>query len=494
MKKLIACVAAAGGLVVAGAAAGLSVPAQVQAEPATPATALRLAMPAHGGAIDEELMARLEGLILDRPLVLYRGSETLRTTPRKAGISFDSDQAVSEFEAARRRENWISHARAFFFRPRPPELVLDLELDEAVFAPLLAGLARRLDRQPKNAGARVASAGLVIKPGAAGRTVSVAATGAAILRRLASGEQAALLLDRLRSEAPAAEVELRSPVVMESRQPRITETQLSSVSRSLASFTTSLAGSSRNRIHNVTLAASAIDGTALLPGDTFSYNAAVGSRTARAGFRNAPVIINGEKREGIGGGICQVSSTLYNAALLANLTIISRRPHSRPVPYVPAGRDATVVDGAIDFRFKNNLTHPVVVTVQVAGRKLVTAIHGSPEDASQVEIVTAGGRTRGAGYRTIRDPRLRIGRRVIISRPSSGRSVTVSRLVRDGGKVLSREIVSRDRYPARQGLIRVGSARPAPRSRPRQERPADETPAGGVSEPDTDAPPALDES
>lgn len=135
----------------------------------------------------------------------------------------------------------------------------------------------------------------------------------------------------------------------------------------LSQFSTKYAASNRNRTTNLILAANKINGIVLMPGETFSYNKTVGERTIAAGYKEAPIYVNGKVEDGLGGGICQITSTLYNAVLYANLEIIQRSNHQFVPSYVTASRDATVVYGAIDFKFKNNRDHPIKITCSVSG-------------------------------------------------------------------------------------------------------------------------------
>lgn len=132
-----------------------------------------------------------------------------------------------------------------------------------------------------------------------------------------------------------------------------------------------------DRSHNIALAAKAIDGTVVFPGETFSFNRVVGIRTTGKGYRKAAVIVRGELSEGIGGGICQVSSTLFNAADRAGLSIVQRYSHSRHVPYVPPGRDATVSWGGPDFVFKNAYNQPVLIRAFAGVGRVGVSIHSS---------------------------------------------------------------------------------------------------------------------
>ena len=135
----------------------------------------------------------------------------------------------------------------------------------------------------------------------------------------------------------------------------------------ISTFSTNYPVSNRNRTTNLILAANKINGTVLMPGETFSYNKVVGARTISAGYKEAPIYVQGKVENGLGGGICQIASTLYNAAVYANLEITQRSNHQFVPSYVTASRDATVVYGAIDFQFKNNRQYPIKLVCSVSG-------------------------------------------------------------------------------------------------------------------------------
>ncbi len=155
----------------------------------------------------------------------------------------------------------------------------------------------------------------------------------------------------------------------------------------LGSYTTSLAGRSPEQRHNIELAARALDGVVIRPRKAFSFNKAVGPRVSNRGYVPAPAIVQRELQASPGGGVCQVSSTLYNAALLAGLEIVERHPHSCPVSSVPPGRDATVVFGARDLKFGNTLPEPVTIRMRVTGSRLVARITGAKSASTEVHVV-----------------------------------------------------------------------------------------------------------
>lgn len=135
----------------------------------------------------------------------------------------------------------------------------------------------------------------------------------------------------------------------------------------LSDFSTNYYAGNYNRTTNLILAADKINGTVLMPGEEFSYNKVVGERTIAAGYKEAPIYVEGRVEDGLGGGICQITTTLYNAVVYANLEVTERTNHQFVPSYISAGKDATVVYGAIDFKFKNNRNYPIKIVCSVEG-------------------------------------------------------------------------------------------------------------------------------
>lgn len=158
-------------------------------------------------------------------------------------------------------------------------------------------------------------------------------------------------------------------------------------SATLGSYSTSYGSSSSNRCANIARAASLINGTVIAPGETFSFNGTVGHRTASNGFYTAKEYVDGKSVDGIGGGTCQVSSTLYSAALYADMTIVERLNHMMTVGYIPLGQDATVSDGGVDFKFKNSSKYPVKISANTSGATITVSIIGTDwEPHKEVKI------------------------------------------------------------------------------------------------------------
>jgi vancomycin resistance protein YoaR len=143
----------------------------------------------------------------------------------------------------------------------------------------------------------------------------------------------------------------------------------------ISSYATKLYNKDENRINNIKTATEELNHSVIEPGDVFSINEKLGKRTEEKGYKEAPILQGGKKGKGVGGGICQISSTIYNAALKADMKIIERHRHSEPVPYVPEGKDAAVVYNSKDFRFKNTKDYPVEIIISVSEDEITVKLY-----------------------------------------------------------------------------------------------------------------------
>ncbi len=226
----------------------------------------------------------------------------------------------------------------------------------------------------------------------------------------------------------------------------------------LSTFTTRYDVSDVDRSTNLRLASEKINGTVLKPGETFSYNKTVGARTIAAGYKNAKVYESGKVVDGIGGGICQVSSTLYNAALLANLEIVERRNHQFVTSYVGAGRDATVVYGQTDFKFKNTRKYPIRIVVTTNAGILKISIFGIKEE-NEYTFKFNTKTVSSIPYTTqyIEDSSLPAGTEKVEQKGANGLITETYITKMLDGKVVSTELLSRDTYSAMTRIIRRGT-------------------------------------
>ena len=259
------------------------------------------------------------------------------------GLGVDVDATLLALQRARRVRS-TSERLASVLEPEPEPAVVPLayELDRGRAHEFLEGLARRLDRAPVNA--RLDLQGHRRVDEAAGRALDVSES----LRAVERGERRDLA---------------RFTLTFLPLEPGVTGRELATVdvTRVLSSFETDFSKKPRSRIPNITTAARYLNGVIIGPGQIFSFNHVVGPRTEERGFRNAPVIVADELEPGLGGGVCQVASTLFAAAMLGGLDIVERRSHSRPSGYAPLGLDATVIYPEVDLRLRNSYDTPLML-------------------------------------------------------------------------------------------------------------------------------------
>ncbi|TEB17629.1 Vancomycin B-type resistance protein VanW [Pelotomaculum sp. FP] len=226
----------------------------------------------------------------------------------------------------------------------------------------------------------------------------------------------------------------------------------------LSRYTTAFDPSKTSRSYNVSVAAQAFDELLIMPGHEVSFNKVVGPRSTEAGYKNAPVIVNNEFVDGPGGGVCQVSTTLYNCILLANLDIIERSSHSLPVSYVPIGRDATVVYDAIDMKFRNNTDSYLYIKSYVSGGQLTIKIYGNTKFKRDVTVNSWIIREIEPQVIYETDASLPKGEEVVKQEGSKGFIAAAERVVRLKGVVEKRERLPSSDYNPVNKIIAVGTA------------------------------------
>ncbi len=226
----------------------------------------------------------------------------------------------------------------------------------------------------------------------------------------------------------------------------------------LGTFSTTYNMENKNRVTNLELASEKIDGTIILPGEIFSYNKIVGERTIAKGYKEAAVYSGGKVVDGIGGGICQLSSTLYNAVIYANLEITSRSNHRFLTSYVTAGRDATVSWGTIDFCFKNTRAYPIKILSNVKNGVVTTQICGIKEE-KEYEVVIESIVTEVIPYSInyIRDTAMKQGEEEIKQYGANGAKSMTYKIVKQNGIMISKTLLSSDTYHALERIIKTGS-------------------------------------
>ena len=368
-----------------------------------------------------------------------------RVSPEKLGARLHIDSAVTKAKRVGREGGLITQVRTRMKLSRSGlDIPVETSVDEDAIEAHLIGLTTKVDRKPRNADISVVGARVDVIPGETGLHLEVADS----IQRLAEA--------------------LRDPrtdsfdLTVKVQHPNIRAEDLQHLEVVLASYTTRFKPSQRDRTENLRLAIGNLSRTVLMPGDTLSFNQRVGPRLIERGFREAPIFVDGEIEPARGGGVCQVASTVYNAALLANLDIRERRRHSRPVDYVPAGRDATVYWGQVDLKIRNNLSRPILILGAIGSDSMTVRILGSRADKYDVEIARSGLRTIPYETKEVPDPELEEGKQKTEKPGRNGVQVTVSRVVKRDGTVVRSQRLHTDTYPSQTRILHVGTKPPEP--------------------------------
>ncbi len=346
----------------------------------------------------------------------------------------------------------------------PADGASSLRIRQEVAARRFENLAHGLARPPRNADFAVRPNGNVrVVPSRPGRELNVAATTSALLR------------------AASRPTERTATVVVAEFPPRMTTAAARAlrVERQLASYATLYAGTA-DRINNLQLAIEILDGARIAPGDTWSFNEFVGPRTAERGFRSAPVIMDGKYEEGIGGGVSQVATTVFNAAWEAGIKIGERHAHALYISRYPDGRDATVNYPDVDLKLVNDTPRWIVIKASYDESGILVRLLGAGPERRVESIAEELKVTGQPKIEREPDPMLYVGDKIVEFEGQPSREIRVERIVYQDGKVLYRESwYTHYRYEAK--IVRVGTKpRPEPAAPPpRDEKPAKEADTPG---------------
>lgn len=234
------------------------------------------------------------------------------------------------------------------------------------------------------------------------------------------------------------------------------------VDRKIAEFSTFFPISGEGRKHNIRSTAQTIHDTLLKPDEEFDYSQIIRATEKQFGFQEAPVILNGKLVPGIGGGICQVSTTLYNAVLRAGLKITERRNHSLPISYAPLGQDATFADGWINFRFRNTTGSHLLIRTDVTETGITVKLFGRMDEAVTYEIVSNTIETIAPPVKVLANPTLAANQEVLLLEGKPGYVVETYRIRKKNGVVEAQERISKDTYSPQPTLVARQKAAESP--------------------------------
>lgn len=264
-----------------------------------------------------------------------------------------------------------------------------------------------------------------------------------------------LIIEKINTDEKNIEIEFPIKNVY----PEITTEMLKDqgINELLASFTTEFDYKNKPRTENLKVATYTIDGTILAPGEIFSMNETLGERTQDKGYKVAPIFVNGVISKGLGGGICQVATTLYNSVLFSNLEIVERDHHSLTVSYVPLSRDAAISWGIQDLKFKNNTDNFIYIHGEVNEKTMTFEIFGTKNKDVNVKLETIVHNKIEPDVKEILDNNLPKGKKIVVSNGRAGYKSSLYKIIYKNGEEIERVKMSTDTYGTNPKIIRVGT-------------------------------------
>lgn len=398
-----------------------------------------------GGLSREAAQRKIETILQERitqyPIVLTEGDKSYPLPPDDIQLQFDSEELVKQAYGVGRTgsvftqlSDWYTAFNAGCTIP------LNLRYNHDQLEKFIKTLVPVIDREARNATLVIHDGKPAVKNELFGKNIVIDKTIAAFDNELSQ------------------HTSFNLPIVVEQIQPAVVAADLNNIDSLLISYTTLINDNSMNRTDNILLAASHLNGKLIKPGEIFSFNDSVGPRLDKFGYKEAPASTNGKVVSDIGGGVCQVSSTLYNAALLADMTILERNSHFSPPDYVSLGRDATVADNLLDLRFQNTSVNPVYIVSEVVGNALTIYFYGKDNpDAPDIHIVTTDEKVLEPTTVIKEDDSLSVGNEIIEDPGRQGYEVTTYRIKSKNGQEISRELLATDKFLPSEKIIKRGT-------------------------------------
>ena len=391
---------------------------------------------------DAALMQHFQPALDERTISFtHEGQEIARLSYRDLGIRLDFSAAVEAAREYGNKRNLPARIARIMGRPHKVTTSPALQFDPAALDAQLKSVTDKIQTPPLNAGFAYENGKITITTEKAGRAVDT---------QHITGE-----LNRLVSSLSQGIIEMRTTPLL----PQFAAEDLRFAVTQLGTFSTPIAGGEDARVRNVRRAAERIHNQVLYPGDVFSASAHMGTHLPASGYEAAIVLVRGEPVEDIGGGICQVVTTLYNAVLLAELTVVQRHNHSVRVSYAEYGFDATIAGDYYDLKFKNSTTQPILITSSLGTNGLQVSIYGYETRPPNRTIQFSSQRVDvipPEPYKEVVDTNLAPGERIVTLESQMGYRFEVFKYVYVDGREVERIKVNTSSYRPMQGVVSVG--------------------------------------
>ena len=453
------------GLLAVAMAFGISIAVPVRAEAGTVPTGVYVGETSLGGMTEEEASEKIRAMIdgmENQKITLVIENESVDTTAKELGFYWSNPDAVEEAAASWQGGNLIHrYLKLKDIEHNHLEIPLETAFDDAKVAAFVEEKCSAVVAEPKDAEITRENGTFVVTPSVEGRAVDVEATKKALDEAISGGLSAPVTV--------TAEVAVIQPA-------RTTEA-LSTIQDVLGTFSTDFSSSGAARSTNLRVGAEKINGHVLMPGETLSGYECMHPFTTANGYATAASYENGQVVDSVGGGVCQIATTLYNAALRAEVEITQRQNHSMIVTYVKPSEDAAIAGTYKDIKFTNNYSTPIYVEGYTSGRTLTFTIYGKETRPANRTFKfvseTLGVTDPGAPMEQV-DPTMAPGARKQVQSAHRGYRSRLWKYVYVDGVEQSREILHTDTYNASKAIVKVGPAAPAV-TVPESETPPPET-------------------
>lgn len=380
-------------------------------------------------------------IVLNSKINIKTQNRTYTISYSGLNAKYNITEAVNEAYAYGKDLNIILKYK-LIIKSESKQYNLKFSYNEKTVDDTIQAMKKDINKKPKDASVKLENGKFNVTPGIKGAELDEAKLKKDILAKLDS--------------KASGDINMEAPIKV--LDPKVSTEPLEAINTKIGSFSTNYSTSSWARATNIDIATKSINGALVMPGDTFSFNEVVGERTKGRGYQEAPVIVNQKVEPGLGGGICQVSSTLYNAILQSNIKTTERAHHTFPSHYVGKGLDATVDWENIDLKFKNTFEYPIYIQAFTNNRNVYFNIYCNKKLKQRTyRISSKMYSTIEPTTKYIDDPTLPVGKEEVVKSPHTGYKVKVYRDIYENGKFVKRETVSNDYYIAINGVIKRGT-------------------------------------
>lgn len=423
--------------------------------------------------LETKLQSEVIEKVMEKTMDVTVENKTYTFEYSSLDLTFDVDKitdGIINFGKDMEFENKVAYLR----NPEGKEITIDFAHDPAYVEEFVSLVLTESNQDAKDASIKIVDGKITIVESQNGQKVDGEKLKSALIASITPSLEA--------NETLTAEVEVEEPEVK-------TEV-LSKINGVLATYSTGYASSTAGRKFNVALAASQVNGTVLMPGEIISYNDTLGGVNAANGYKEAGIYVGNKVEQGIGGGICQISSTLYQTSVRAGLGVVERRNHSMPVAYLPVGLDATVYDPYTDLKLQNNYSSPIYFAASGNGSKATITIYGNLEEmgGKTYDFATEVYSKTEPKIEYINDATLNVGTEIEEQKPVTGYKVRVYLKTIKDGKVIETKQISNDTYKTVNKIVRRGTKPVAAAPVAPVVTPPVETPPAPVTDPATTPP------